>query len=155
MRVLAVLASLLVLAGCGIQPSGVITGDAAPRGDVAPGNPAGPMTILYLVSSEGGLSPVRLTIKPLSPADTLALLASPAVEKRAPGLTTEVPTGAEFVVSTDASGKTEVALSTSADQLSSTAVAQIVCTAAAAVPAVPTHVTVVGARYQGPWRCPQ
>lgn len=142
---------LVALTGCGVQPSGVITGAAPPSGRVED------TTILYLVS-DGQLSPVRRPVGPLSEADTLALLAaSPTDEERERGLTTAVPpAAAPFSVATDPSGQMVVALSTPASELSTVAVAQIVCTAAAATLASATQVTVPGAEQEGysPQRCP-
>ena len=139
------LVSLVALTGCGVQPSGVITGAAPPSGRVEPAT-----TILYLVSNDR-LSPVRRPGGPLSPADTLALLAaSPTDEERAHGLTTAVPPEvAPFSVAAKPFGRIVVTLSTPASGLSAVAVTQIVCTAAAATPASPTQVTVLGAGQDG------
>jgi hypothetical protein len=156
------LVSLVALSGCGVQPSGVITGAAPPSGRAAPDGPPGvpglASTItLYLVSN-GRLSPVRRPGGPLSPADTLALLAaSPTDEERAHGLTTAVPPEvAPFSVAAEPSGRIVVTLSTVAGELSTVAMAQIVCTAAVAAPAVPTQVTIMGAGQEGhgPRSCP-
>lgn len=144
--------SLVALTGCGVQPSGVITGAAPPSGRAEPAT-----TILYLVSDDR-LSPVRRPGGPLSQAATLALLAaSPTDEERAQGLTTAVPPeAAPFSVSARTSGRIVVTLSTPASELSTVAVAQIVCTAAAAAPASPTRVTVLGAGQEthDPRSCP-
>jgi hypothetical protein len=148
----AVLGTLVALAGCGVQPSRVITGAAPPSGPVEPAT-----TILYLVSNDR-LSPVERPGGPLSPAGTLALLAaSPTDEERAYGLTTAVPpAAAPFSVAADPSGRIAVTPSAPASELSTVAVGQIVCTAAAAASASPTQVTVLGARQagDGPQRCP-
>lgn len=146
------LVSLVALTGCGVQPSGVITGAAPPSGRAEPAT-----TILYLVSNDR-LSPVRRPGGPLSQADTLALLAAgPTDEERANGLTTAVPPEvAPFSVAASPSGRIVVTLSTPANGLSRVAVAQIVCTAAAAALASPTQVTVLGAGQEGhgPQSCP-
>lgn len=151
-RLVAGLVSLVALTGCGVQPSEVITGAAPPSGPVEPAT-----TILYLLSNDQ-LSPVRRPGGPLSPADTLALLAAgPTDDERAQGFTTAVPpAAAPFSLAAAPSGRLEVTLSTPASDLSTVAIAQIVCTAAAAAPASPSQVTVLDAGQEGPGRqsCP-
>jgi hypothetical protein len=145
------LVSLVALAGCGVQPSGVIAGAAPPSGPVEPAT-----TILYLVSDDR-LSPVHRPDPPLNPAETLALLAAdPTDEERAQGLTTEVPQAAvPFSVTAGPSGPIEVTPSIPASELSTVAIEQIVCTVAAGSPG-PTRVTVIGAGEEvpGPQSCP-
>jgi hypothetical protein len=148
------LALLVAVAGCGVQPSGVITGGDPPSGAVQadrpavpPGPPEQSTTItLYLVNN-GRLSAVTRPGGPLSQADTLALLAAgPTATEHAQGLTTDVPSEAgPFSVTADPAGHLVVTLSTPTSELSTLAVEQIVCTAAATVPASPAQVTVVGA----------
>ena len=151
----ACVAGLVVLTGCGVQPSGVITGGAPPSGGVAPGipptEPDGTFT-LYLVM-EGGLFPVRRPGGPLSPVDALAVLAaSPNEEERGRGLSNAVPPQAiPFSVTADPAGGIAVTLSA---QVSTVAIGQIVCTVAAAATAKPSDVTVVGSEGRGPQRCP-
>jgi hypothetical protein len=152
-RVLAAgLVSLIAVAGCGVRPSGVITGGDPPSGRVEPT----PLITLYLVTN-GRLSAVtRPGGPPLSQADTLALLAAgPTAEEQAHGLTTDVPPDAgPFSVTAKPAGRLVVTLSTPASELSTLAVEQIVCTAAATAPASPAQVTVVGAgRGVGPRNC--
>jgi hypothetical protein len=174
-RVLAAgLVSLVAVAGCGVQPSGVITGGDPPSGAVEPIGPAPgdnqpprrspqgrpgrvpPTTItLYLVTN-GRLSAVTRPGGPLSQADTLALLAAgPTAREQAHGLTTDVPPDAgPFSVTAKPAGHLVVTLSTPASELSTLAVEQIVCTAAATAPDSPAQVTVVGAgRGVGPRNC--
>jgi hypothetical protein len=152
-RVLAAgLVSLVALAGCGVQPSGVITGAAPPSG---PAEPATTIT-LYLVSN-GRLSAVTRPGGPLSQADTLALLATgPTAREQTHGLTTDVPPDAgPFSVTAKPAGHLVVTLSTPAGELSTLAVEQIVCTAAATPPESTAQVTVVGAgQGVGPRSCP-
>ena len=138
----ASLVSLVAVAGCGVQPSDVITGDGPPSGAVEPT----PTITLYLVRN-GRLSVVtRPSDPPLSPADTLALLAAPTASEQAQGLTTEVPPGAgPFSVTAGTAGHLVVTPATPAGELSTLAVEQIACTAAATVPQSPAEVTVVGA----------
>ncbi len=138
------LLSLVAVAGCGVRPSGVITGGAPPSGGA---QPAAAVT-LYLVRN-GRPSPVTRPGGPsLSPADTLTLLAAgPTARERAQGFTTEVPPAAGlFSVTVEPVGHVLVTLSTPAGELSPLAVEQIVCTAAAMIPDSGAQVTVVGAR---------
>jgi hypothetical protein len=146
------LVSLIAVAGCGVQPSGVITGAAPPSGRVEPTT----TITLYLVTN-GRLSAVTRPGGPLSQADTLALLAAgPTAREQAHGLTTDVPPEAgPFSVTAKPAGRLVVTLSTPASELSTLAVEQIVCTAAATAPESPAQVTVVGAgRGVGPRNCP-
>jgi hypothetical protein len=154
-RVLGTAAVLMLFAtGCGVQPSGVITGAAPPSGRVEPsgrGAPGASVT-LYLVSN-GELTPVQRAARPRSRERTLALLASgPTAEESARGLTSEVPQGAApFSVSVEPPDQMVVTVSGSVGELSGTAIDQIVCTAAEPG----QHVTVlVGGRSHGPRVCP-
>ncbi|GGS81129.1 hypothetical protein GCM10010156_44900 [Planobispora rosea] len=156
-RVLAAgLVSLVAAAGCGVQPSDVIIGDAPPSGAAAP-----PTAItVYLVKNDRLRAVTRPGDRPLSfPADTLALLAAgPTAQERADGFTTEVPPEAgPFSVTVEPAGHVVVTPSTRpAGGLSPRAVEQIVCTAAAAAPARPARVTVAGAgKDVDPRDCPQ
>jgi len=138
----SLVAGLMALAGCGVQPSGVITGDAPPSGAVAR---AATIT-LYLVDG-GRLSPVtRPGGPPLSAADTLALLATgPSAGERARGLGTEVPPDIGLVsVAVDPVGDLVVTLSPPVGRLSALAVEQIACTAATAMPQGAAQITVAG-----------
>ncbi|MEV6985629.1 hypothetical protein AB0M95_30830 [Sphaerisporangium sp. NPDC051017] len=153
-RVLAAgLVSLVAVAGCGVRPSGVVPAGDPPSGAVAP-----TMTItLYLVKN-GRLSAVtRPGGRPLFPADTLALLAAgPSAREKAHGFTTDVPPEAgPFSVTAEPAGHLVVTLSTPAGDLSTLAVEQIVCTAAATVPESLAQITVVGAGQSvSPRNCP-
>jgi hypothetical protein len=142
----AAIMSLVALTSCGVRPSGVITGDDPPSGPVQAN------ITLYLVAN-GKLSPVTRPGSPLSPADTLALLAAgPTAREQAHGLTTEVPSGAgPFSVTAQPPGRLVVTLSTPASELSTLAVDQIVCTAAATASESPAQVTIIGL---GPRTCP-
>ncbi|MEV8632912.1 hypothetical protein AB0395_14765 [Streptosporangium sp. NPDC051023] len=150
-RVLAAgLVSLVAVAGCGVQPSDAISAGDPPSGAVAPTvgptvAPAMKIT-LYLVKN-GRLSAVTRPGRGLSQADTLALLAAgPTATEQAHGLTTDVPPGADpFSVTAKPTGRLVVTLSTPAGELSTLAVAQIVCTAAATVLESPAQITVAGA----------
>ena len=151
-RVLAVgLVTLVAVAGCGVRPSGVITGGDPPRGAVE----STTTITLYLVKN-GRLGAVTRPGGPLSQADTLALLAAgPTPREQAQGLTTEVPPEAgPFSVTAEPAGDLVVSLSTPASELSTLAVEQIVCTAAATAPESRAQVTVVGAGQSvGPRDC--
>ncbi|MEV4109963.1 hypothetical protein [Nonomuraea sp. NPDC049695] len=149
----AALVSLVAAAGCGVQPSDAIRAGEPPSGPVAP-----TMTVtLYLVKN-GRLSAVtRPGGRPMFLTDTLALLAAePTAREQAHGLTTDVPPeAAPFSVTVRPPGHVVVNLSTPADELSTLAVKQIVCTAAAMVPESPAQVTVVGAgQTVAPRDCP-
>ncbi|MEV0824720.1 hypothetical protein [Nonomuraea rubra] len=152
-RVLAAgLVSLAAVAGCGVRPSDVIEAGDPPSGRVAP---TWPIT-LYLVQN-GRLSAVKRSGPPLTPADTLTLLADgPSARERSRGLTTEVPSEAgPFEVTAAPAGHLVVTLSTPVVDLSALAVEQIVCTAAATADG-PAQVTVVGAgQSAGPRTCPR
>ncbi|MGP3960914.1 hypothetical protein ACTWPT_33400 [Nonomuraea sp. 3N208] len=149
------LVSLVAVAGCGVRPSDVIEAGDPPSGRVAPTT----TIILYLVKN-GRLSAVTRPGpggRPLFKADTLALLAAgPTAEEQAHGFTTDVPPEAgPFSVTAKAAGHLVVTLSTPADELSTLAVEQIVCTAAATSPESPAQVTVTGAgQTVGPRNCP-
>jgi hypothetical protein len=152
-RVLAAgLVSLVAVAGCGVRPSGVITGGDPPSGAVVRTT----TITLYLVKN-GRLSAVTRPGDLLSQADTLALLAAgPTAREQAHGLTTDVPPEAgPFSVTAKPAGHLVVTLSTPASELSTLAVEQIACTAAATAPESPAQVTVVGAGQRvGPRNCP-
>jgi hypothetical protein len=129
MRRLGVLlaAVLLTLAGCGVQPSGVIVGAAPPSGALD----ARTTVTLYLVAG-GKVTPVTRSGGPLSRAETLALLAQgPNLVERGQGFTSEVPAeAAPFTLTADPSGRVVVTLSEPPAALSTLAVEQIACTAA-------------------------
>lgn len=151
-RVLAAgLVTLLAVAGCGVRPSGVITGGAPPSGRVA----ASPAITLYLVA-KGRLTAVTRAGTPLPEADTLALLAAgPTAKERARGLTTDVPPGAVPFSTTVRGDQLVVTPSVPGGGLSRLAVEQIGCTAAAMSPQSPAQVTVTGARQRvDPRTCP-
>jgi hypothetical protein len=142
-RVLAAgLVSLVAVAGCGVRPSGVITGGDPPHGVLAP---SATITI-YLVTNDR-LSAVTRPGPPLSQADTLALLAAgPTTREQAHGLTTDVPPEAgPFSVTTESAGRLVVTPSIPASELSTLAIEQIVCTAALTAPESPAQVIVAGA----------
>lgn len=126
------LLALLLLAGttaaCGVQPSGIIHGASPPSDQLDPDT----SVTLYLVA-DGELSQVRRTNSPRSRAAVLALLAAgPTDSERARGLSSAVPSdAAPFSVTPHGHGRIEITPSRSPNELSDTAVNQIVCTAAA------------------------
>jgi hypothetical protein len=136
------LLSLVAVAGCGVRPSGVITGADPPSGPVAPTT----AITIYLVAN-GRLSPVTRPGGPLSQADTLGLLAAgPTEREQGRGLTTDVPPdAAPFSVTAQPDGRLVVNPASPATELSTLAVEQIVCTIAATAPERPAQVAVVGA----------
>ncbi|MET7459798.1 hypothetical protein [Nonomuraea sp. NPDC005501] len=147
------LVSLVAMAGCGVRPSDAIRAGDPPSGAVEPTM----TTTLYLVKNGRLRAVTRPTGRPMFPADTLALLAAgPTAVEQANGLTTDVPPEAgPFSVTAKSASHLVVTLSTAAGELSTLAVEQIVCTAAARVPETPAQVTVVGAGQRvGPRSCP-
>ena len=147
------LVSLVAMAGCGVQPSDVIPAGDPPSGRIAPTT----TITLYLVKSDRLSAVTRPNDRPMFPADTLALLADgPTAGERAHGFTTDVPPEAgPFSVTAESAGHLVVTLSTPAGELSTPAVGQIVCTAAATTPEKSAQVTVAGAGQSvGPRSCP-
>jgi hypothetical protein len=145
------LATLLALAGCGVQPSGAIPAGAPPSGPVALTS----KITVYLVK-EGRLSAVTRRGPTLSKS-LMVLAAGPTPSERAEGFTTEVPRdAAPFSVSNERADRLTVTVSTPAGELSRLAVDQIVCTAVAATPGRPSQVTIVGdGQSVGPRSCPR
>lgn len=92
MRAAALLVLLAMVAACGVRPTVVIDGLAAPSGKAAG-------TVLFLVS-DGAVVPVVRGVEPAGqpgqppgpPGDPFVLLAAgPTADERALGLTSEVP----------------------------------------------------------------
>jgi hypothetical protein len=136
-------------AGCGVRPSGVITGRPAPTG------PAEGAALYFLANSS-----LRLVLRPtrqhLSPTQTLALLQNgPNGDERAANLTSEVPAGLDPVtVTIDASGNVDVVVSADVTTLSTTAVDQIVCTVRDALSTTAPITLTSDAATRGPRICP-
>ncbi|TDD06286.1 hypothetical protein E1292_15470 [Nonomuraea deserti] len=155
-RVLAAgLVSLVAVAGCGVRPSDVISAGEPPSGAVA----LTTTITLYLVKDGRPNAVTRPwpERRPLFSEDTLALLAAgPTRREQARGLTTDVPPEAgPFSVTVKPGGHLVVTLSSSAGELSTLAVEQIVCTVAATTPENSVQVTVLGAGQSvGPRNCP-
>ncbi|MEV4020412.1 hypothetical protein AB0J35_59035 [Nonomuraea angiospora] len=137
------LITLLAAAGCGVRPTDVVPAGDPPSGRVEPTT----TITLYLIKN-GRLSAVtRPGGPPLSITDKLALLATgPTPREKARGLTTDVPPGADpFSVTAEPADHLVVNQSTPASELSTLAIKQIVCTAAATAPGSIVEITVVGA----------
>lgn len=137
-RFLAIIAVLLV-ASCGVRPTGVIRGGPAPTGSVAGAN-------VFLLL-DGKLTSVTRPDSLFS--EGLALLtAGPTAQEQAQGFTSEVPPGLTLTAQNGT-----VTSSADVSGLSTLAVDQIVCTAVAAAGVSP--VTLVGGgQIRGPARCP-
>ncbi|GAA5047081.1 hypothetical protein HNP84_000440 [Thermocatellispora tengchongensis] len=122
-RICAVLAvpAVLLLAGCGIQPSGVTGGGQAPAG-VAPG------VTLYFIDAHSRLQPqFRQTGRLGSISEALALLLTgPGYS----GLRTGIaPTTVTRVGVATTPGVTEIHVPFTANEMTSLGIDQIVCTA--------------------------
>jgi hypothetical protein len=126
---------VLLLAGCGVQPTDPINGNRS----------AGVM--LYLVLGNSPVPVLRTSRYELKAGDALTLLAgSPTGPERDMGLTTEVPAAA---VPITIEGNT-ISLQVDPNTLSALAVAQIACTAA-----IPGPVTLTGGgQSRGSVTCP-
>ncbi|MFG1866912.1 hypothetical protein [Micromonospora arborensis] len=119
----------LLVAGCGVRPSHVITGRSAVSGPSVG-------TGLYLL----GQGELVLVLRPAkvdaSPANALTLLAAgPEENERGQGLTSEVPVGLGPVTVTagaDRSSGLTVRTTSAARSLSANAADQIICTVAEA-----------------------
>ncbi|MGW4487738.1 hypothetical protein ACWEOE_28300 [Amycolatopsis sp. NPDC004368] len=144
-RVVAGLALVALAAtACGVQPSGAISGDAAPSGPASTPAGAQPTTSIYLVA-DGAV--VQVSRSGLNQGDNTlidALAQGPTAAERASGLTTEVPQDA--VPATVAVTPAEVTVRLSADvkSLSDLAVDQIVCTLRLRDAAPGARFTIVG-----------
>jgi hypothetical protein len=136
----------VVLAGCGVRPSGVITGGPAPTGAVDG-------TRIYLIS-DGEPTLVLRGPKPAGPDAVLRMLAAgPTAQERAQGFTTEVPSELAAKVSDEAEG-TVVVVGTDVNALSVLAVVQIVCTVQASTSNGQVSL-VSGDQRRGPLTCPK
>jgi hypothetical protein len=111
----------LLLAGCGVQPSGVTGGGEAPSG-VAPG------VTLYFVGARGELRPqLRRTGHLGTIAEAMSLLLWGPHD---PGLRTEIqPSGTTQVVVTTAPGVIQLMVPLSIHEVTPLGIDQIVCTA--------------------------
>jgi hypothetical protein len=140
---------VLLNAGCGVRPSGVIHGGPAPTAT------AEGATLYFLANSS--LTPVlRPARQPLWPTQTLDLLQDgPNRDERAANLTSEVPTGLDPVtITTDPSGNVDVVVSADVTTLSPAAVDQIVCTVSDALSTTAPVTLTSDAATRGPQTCP-
>jgi hypothetical protein len=158
-RLLAWVVLVAVLtAGCGVRPSGVITGGPAPTKQVGtgPGQPPAWGAALYFVAGSGLAPVLRPARLPLTPTRALALLQDgPNDDERAANLTSEVPAGlGPVAVTTGASGDVDVVVSADVTTLSATAVDQIACTVRDALPTAASITVSDGAATRGPLTCP-
>ncbi|MGH3374023.1 MAG: hypothetical protein ACRDP6_04735 [Actinoallomurus sp.] len=113
--------AVLLLAACGVQPSGVTGGGEAPTG-VAPG------VTLYFIDARGELRPqLRRTGHLGTISEAMALLLSGPGES---GLHTEIPSNATTqVVVTTAPGMIQLMVPLSIHEVTPLGIDQIVCTA--------------------------
>jgi hypothetical protein len=149
-RPLAWIALIAVLsAGCGVRPSGVITGGPAPTGQ-AEG------AILYFLANSSLIRMRRETPQHLPPTQILTMLqAGPSSDELAANLRSEVPTGlGPLTVTTDAAGNVDVAVTTDVRTLSTPAVDQIVCTVRDALSTNAPITLTSNAATRGPRTCP-
>jgi hypothetical protein len=137
----ALLAAVLLVAGCGVRPGGVVLG--------GPASTVASAAWLYLVS-DGEVVPVLRPGRAYTDALTL-LAAGPTAAERDRGLTTEVPAGIVFDGRADADGTPVVTASVDVTTLSPNAFAQIVCTAS---PDAEPVTIVGGGQSRGPQTCP-
>jgi hypothetical protein len=144
MKRLAVLAVLLACVGCGVQPSGVITGDPAPTG------PVNGVT-LYFVHNGDVVASLRATDTALTPTEAMNLLLSTGVDdqERAMGLRTDLPPGVgPATLTSDARGST-LTIAVDPGPLPPAAKDQLVCTAQSAL-AQESAPTAIGLVIVGP-----
>jgi sporulation and spore germination protein len=139
----------VLIAGCGVRPSGVIRGGPAPTAPAEGAN-------LYFLHDSALRLVRRPTRQHLSPTQTLALLQDgPGRDERAENLTSEVPTGLDPVtVTIDASGNIDVVVSADVTTLSTVAVDQIVCTVRDALSTTAPITLTSDAATRGPRICP-
>jgi hypothetical protein len=133
-RLIPLLLGVLVVAACGVRPSGVISG-----GDPPSGSTTG--TVVFFLSDHLLAPATRETV---SPDEALAQLAAgPTERERAQGLRTELPT--EITLRTDPSPPTPTIVATVNPQtLTPLAVDQIVCTATATELTTDGGITITG-----------
>ena len=161
-RLLLTLVVLIAVTGCGVRPSGVITGGPAPTGraiggfdvPLLPGRPEG--AVLYFLDGPAPTPVFRPARRHLSPTQTLALLQSGLdADERAANLRSEVPAGLDPVsVTIAAAGDVDVVVSADVSALSAAAVDQIVCTVGEALSTTAPVTLTSAAATRGPRACP-
>ncbi|MFF4934859.1 hypothetical protein ACFY2H_39285 [Streptomyces griseofuscus] len=139
-RTAAALPTALLLAGCGIQQSDVVDAGTPATLFAHPGVSDG--TLLFFRSGDGRLVPVPRAV-PVSRGATWdtpvaraldLLLAGPQPEETAAGIGTSLPAAGSAVEVLFRPQETRVSLSVALAGLDGTALDQLVCTAAYAVP---------------------
>lgn len=151
--VLACAGVSFLIASCGVRPTPVITGNAAPRGAVTG-------VVLYFVADGKLRAVVRATAGSYSDDRAVfqQLAAGPTPSERAGGVTSEVPNVTAKFDYPD--GGTYVIVDAPQGGLSSLAVDQIVCTVVAARTVTgqtssPMKITVIDQnKYWSPRACP-
>lgn len=148
MRTRLLLVALVLTAGCGVRPSGVITGGPAPSLPVDG-------TVLYFLADSSPTPVLRPAPRRLGPENVLALLAAGPVDtERTARLTSEVPAGLGAVKVVAGDDGVEVVASADVGTLSAAAVDQVVCTTQDSL-ATDAPVTLVsGTARRGPGTCP-
>ena len=149
-HLLACLALVAVLtAGCGVRPSGVITGGPAPT-ERARG------VTLYFLAGSSLTRVLRHARQPATPTQVLGLLQrGPDGAERAAHLTSDVPAGLGPVgVTTAASGAVDVVVTADVTRLPAPAVDQIVCTVRDALSSAGPITLRSATGTRGPRRCP-
>ncbi len=152
-RWLPALVVVLACVGCGVRPSGAISGLAAPAGPVYG-------VTLFLVRDDQLVPVLRATTTQLTPVETMTTLADgPTSAETSAGLRTQVPASVLPVTLTDDTAGTTIDVAIDPNQLSTMAVNQLVCTAmntdSQREPIGAGHFFMTGAsRTIGPLRCP-
>ncbi|WP_235448784.1 GerMN domain-containing protein [Streptomyces sioyaensis] len=132
----AVVAAAVVLAGCGVTDAGPAAAGAPARGARTAG---GPVVRAYFLTANGTWPVARPAPPGAGPQTALnALLAGPTRAERDRGLRTALPAGPHEVRAQVAPGAVDLYLPWVVSELATTAVSQLVCTAAAA-PGIPGH----------------
>ncbi|GIF64338.1 hypothetical protein Ais01nite_23730 [Asanoa ishikariensis] len=136
----------LLLAGCGVRPSDVISGGPAPAGTVE--------GVRFYLLSDGEPTVVLRGLKPMRLDEMLSVLAAgPTPTEQQAGFTSEVPADIAPAKIGVAGDGVLVSLATEVRGLSVLAVVQIVCTVQAVAGDAP--VTLVnGEQSRGPLKCP-
>lgn len=149
-RLLAILTVAMLVAGCGVQPTGVVSAGPGPRlrGTANPAKPD--LVVLYFVT-DGRVLPVdRPAVGATSPEAALSLLMKgPTADEAAQGFTTFVPSEVGRV-QVYAGDPAFIVLPFSGYKLSGQAVNQLVCTAMAAYSATGTPMRSPGMNITGP-----
>ena len=115
------------VAGCGVRPS-----DAIPAGE-APVQHATVRSTLYWVGDSGLVAYPRMTAERLGPQDAVTLLlGGPTPAESSFGMRTALPMGTYAVTMAASADVVEVHLGVDVSAFSPQAVAQVVCTVAAA-----------------------